>query len=991
MKKFTSLFLAMALVMIPLFGCFGTGYAEPEKSTVLESAKLVAFPGAEGGGMYTTGARGDSSPEIYHVTNLNDSGSGSLRDAISEPGRIVVFDVAGTINLTNYLRFSQPNITVLGQTAPGDGICVSGAPTTINADNIIIRYMRFRMGVYDEANKKYDDDAFGGIAQTSDLIVDHSSMSWSTDECVSVYAIKNSTIQWCIITEPLNTSIHYEGGKLQQHGYGGIWGGVNSTYHHNLVSSANSRFPRIGTSATVKSYKSEPDSNSLVDIRNNIFYNWRSNTSYGGENMVRVNLVNNYYKEGPASSSIKRFYEMYATESKSNSKYPIVGAGTDLAIGGNFYDPKKSSTTVDEINSDNTLGVAHSRAKTYNIVEYDGSEDPEAELSHTQYINDYPITTDSAQDAYDKILAGAGANIVRDDVDIRAVANVSERTSTVGTNGIIDWSELKTMDRYEYKGTPKTDSDGDGIPDDWEDSHGLDKNNPADSMYFSSNPEYLGYYNIEVYSFDIAGDEPSPTMTPAPTLDPTKPTQTPKPTAKPTAPPTASPSSTPTPASPVYDAEVNVSGQGTVRLTDAKGAEYPKAGETYKIDAAASYENGKIVQAGEGLSVAFGAADDKGGTKNVFTAAEVEPVEIDGVTYNSTLTGSQNAMYYSGSGSKNGTYDNPPNGGAFLKFSPSETGRLRLAISWNTAKPMNFVKATEDGVSGAYMSDALTGVNYKAYTSSGGQKDTVLNIDLEAGSTYYFFLNGSKPPIYGFSYSAENSNKYSIGEKSVVLVDAVPSVAGQNAQITLRTLSGETVVYDNMFVMPGENIALDVIFNAEPVPTSPPTAEPTSVPTAAPTSSPTASPESTLVPEPSATAVPTSGPVVIPTAEPTSLPTDEPGVSPTAEPTASPVTEPTNSPESSETPLPSSSPVEIYYQEAPVINGLNVKAEIVNKTDNNGAMFIVCSYNDAGDVLTDVAIEIIPKSDIPKQVSVDLKKGGNVKTFLWSSGMVPHD
>ena len=999
MKKFTSLFLAMALVMIPLFGCFGTGYAEPEKSAVLESAKLVAFPGAEGGGMYTTGARGDSSPEIYHVTNLNDSGSGSLRDAISEPGRIVVFDVAGTINLTNYLRFSQPNITVLGQTAPGDGICVSGAPTTINADNIIIRYMRFRMGVYDEANKKYDDDAFGGISQTSDLIVDHSSMSWSTDECVSVYAIKNSTIQWCIITEPLNTSIHYEGGKLQQHGYGGIWGGVNSTYHHNLVSSANSRFPRVGTSATVKSYKSEPDSNSLVDIRNNIFYNWRSNTSYGGENMVRVNLVNNYYKEGPASSSIKRFYEMYATESKSNSKHPIVGAGTDLAIAGNFYDPKKSSTTVDEINADNTLGVAHSKAKTYNIVEYNGSDDPEAEFSHTQYINDYPITTDTAQEAYDKVLAGAGANIVRDDVDNRAVANASERTSTVGTNGIIDWSELKTMDRYEYKGTPKADSDGDGIPDDWEDSHRLDKNNPADSMYFSSNPEYTGYYNIEVYSFDIAGDEPSPTMTPAPTLDPTKPTPTPKPTAKPTAAPTAAPTQTPTPTSPAYDAEINVSGEGYVKLTDAAGVEFPKAREIYKIDTAASYENGKTVQAGDGLSVVFGEADDKGGTKNVFTTAQVEPVEIDGVTYTATLTGSQNAMYYSGSGSKNGTYDNPPNGGAFLKFSPSETGRLQLAISWNTAKPMNFVRVTENGVPGAYMTDALTGVNYKAYTSSGGQKDMVLNIDLEAGSTYYFFLNGSKPPIYGVSYSADNSNKYSIGEKSVVLVDAVPGIAGQNAQITMRTSNGNSVVYNNTFVMPSENIGLDVVFNAEPVPTSPPTAEPTNAPTAEPTSSPTSSPTSTPVPEPSATAGPTSEPIAPPTAEPTSSPTDDPGSSPTVSPTAvpscvptaTPETEPTNPPASSETPKPSSSPSGIYYQEVPVINGLNVTAEIVNKTDDNGVMFIVCSYNDAGDVLTDAAIEIIPKSDIPKRVSIDLKKGGNIKTFLWSSEMVPQD
>ena len=179
----------------------------------------------------------------------------------------------------------------------------------------------------------------------------------------------------------------------------------------------------------------------------------------------------------------------------------------------------------------------------------------------------------------------------------------------------------------------------------------------------------------------------------------------------------------------------------------------------------------------------FGEADDKGGTKNVFTTAQVEPVEIDGVTYTATLTGSQNAMYYSGSGSKNGTYDNPPNGGAFLKFSPSETGRLQLAISWNTAKPMNFVRVTENSVPGAYMTDALTGVNYKAYTSSGGQKDMVLNIDLEAGSTYYFFLNGSKPPIYGVSYSADNSNKYSIGEKSVVLVDAVPGMQGRTRRL----------------------------------------------------------------------------------------------------------------------------------------------------------------------------------------------------------------
>ena len=228
---------------------------------------LPAFPGAEGGGMYTTGARAVPIPEIYHVENLNDSGPGSLRDAVSIGNRIIVFDVAGTINLTKGLTLKAPNITILGQTSPGDGICVSGAPTTVSADNIIIRYMRFRMGVYDYENHKYDADSFGGTYNTSNLIVDHCSMSWSSDECCSVYAVKDSTIQWCIITEPINIGIHYEEGQLQAHGYGGIWGGKNMSYHHNLVASSISRYPLVGTSATVHSYNYEPDYMSLLDIR----------------------------------------------------------------------------------------------------------------------------------------------------------------------------------------------------------------------------------------------------------------------------------------------------------------------------------------------------------------------------------------------------------------------------------------------------------------------------------------------------------------------------------------------------------------------------------------------------------------------------------------------------------------------------------------------------------------------------------------------------
>lgn len=515
MKKFITVFIAITLAITSV--AVAAGNSLEYDAAAAASETLAAFPGAEGGGMYTTGARGAANPTIYHVTNLNNNGTGSFRDAVSQSGRIIVFDVAGTINLTSTLNISASNLTILGQTSPGDGICISGAPTSINGSNIIMRYLRFRMGVYDEASGKYDGDALGSINHSTNLMIDHCSMSWSTDECCSIYAVKDSTIQWCILTEPLNVSIHDEGDGVQNHGYGGIWGGVNVSYHHNLVSSAISRFPRVGTSATVKSYNNEPDSNSLLDVRNNVFYNWKSNTSYGGENMVRVNLVNNYYKEGPASSSINRFYEMYSTKSSNGSKHPIVGAGTDLAIGGNYYDSEKQSSAVDEINADNTKGVTmDSNTTTYNIIEYDESQSASEPLSHTQYIHSYPIYTDTAQEAFEKVLENAGASIARDAVDTRAVSDALNRTAEYGTNGIINLSDLKLMPSTTYSGTKGTDTDGDGIPDAYEDANGLDKNDASDALKSASS----GYYNIEEYSFNLASDEPvptpEPTATPAP-------------------------------------------------------------------------------------------------------------------------------------------------------------------------------------------------------------------------------------------------------------------------------------------------------------------------------------------------------------------------------------------------------------------------------------------------------------------------------------------
>ena len=271
---------------------------------------LTAFPGAEGGGMYTTGARGARDPEIYHVTKLTDDGSpGTFRDAVSESNRIIVFDVAGNIELNGLLEIKSSNLTILGQTAPGAGICIKDGAVFFNqSSNVIMRYMRFRMGT---ENADSDSDTLC-VRRGENIIFDHCSMSWSVDECASFYQNRNFTLQWCIITEPLNRSIHDEGDGIQSHGYCGIWGGINASFHHNLLANAKGRFPRIGSSETTSIVDGTEDTDSLIDIRNNVFYNWKETGAYGGENGTRVNLVSNYYKEGPASieKNLNQFYEL---------------------------------------------------------------------------------------------------------------------------------------------------------------------------------------------------------------------------------------------------------------------------------------------------------------------------------------------------------------------------------------------------------------------------------------------------------------------------------------------------------------------------------------------------------------------------------------------------------------------------------------------------------------------------------------------------------
>lgn len=254
---------------------------------------LKAFPTAEGYGKFTVGGRGG---DVYEVTNLNDSGEGSLRHAVEAEGpRTVVFRVSGTIDLKKKLTIRNPYITIAGQTAPGDGICIKRYPLSIAADEVIIRYIRVRLGNESGGN----DDALSCRGRKN-IILDHVSASWSIDETMSVYHCKNVTIQWCMITESLFGSNHVKG----SHGFGGIWGSDLSTYHHNLIAHHSSRNPRWASGG------------GRNDYRNNVVYNWGYNSSYGGERQqkgnpefssIMVNMVGNYYKPGPATRGGKSY------------------------------------------------------------------------------------------------------------------------------------------------------------------------------------------------------------------------------------------------------------------------------------------------------------------------------------------------------------------------------------------------------------------------------------------------------------------------------------------------------------------------------------------------------------------------------------------------------------------------------------------------------------------------------------------------------------
>lgn len=415
-------------------------------------AQQLAFPTAEGFGKYTSGGRGGI---VYTVTNLNDSGEGSLRKGIQkkEP-RIIVFAVSGTIDLKSSLDINYGDLTIAGQTAPEGGITLKGFPVKIKADNIIIRYLRCRMG---DVNK-VEDDAIGG-RELHNIIIDHCSLSWATDENASFYWNENFTMQWCIISEALNNSVHHKGA----HGYGGIWGGTKATFHHNLIACNNSRNPRFSGSSSTPNTENE-----LVDFRNNVIFNWGDNSVYGGEK-GSYNMVNNYYKAGPATPHSK-------TARIVNPSAPY----------GKFYVDGNFVAGSEQVTKDNWDGGVQ-------------CDNPEEAKSTEPFPTDNNVTTHTATAAYNLVLQSVGCSLYRDDVDKRIIEAV--RTGKVAVkNGIIDSQEDVGGWPVIKENTGATDSDSDGIPDSWEEQKGLDPKKD-DSRLFDLDKSLN---NIDVYLNSIA-------------------------------------------------------------------------------------------------------------------------------------------------------------------------------------------------------------------------------------------------------------------------------------------------------------------------------------------------------------------------------------------------------------------------------------------------------------------------------------------------------
>jgi pectate lyase len=460
MRILISIIIGFSMFCIQLFSWKNTAHAQ-----------VPAFPGAEGGGLYTTGGRGG---QVIYVENLNDKGPGSLRKAIEAKGpRTIVFKVSGNIELAKPIYIKNGDVTIAGQSAPGDGICLKNYGVEVEADNVIIRFIRVRPG--QESGEELD--AISGMNQKN-IIIDHCSFSWGTDEAASFYENTDFTLQWCIVSESLDQSVHSKG----NHGYGGIWGGKNASFHHNLITDHSSRNPRFHGSR----YNNDPDTEQ-VDFRNNVIYNWGYNSVYGGEEGF-YNMVNNYYKPGPATKKDVRYRILDLTQSFFNPTYnkDTLGAGK-FFIEGNVVEGFPEATNNNWRKGVQGKGVDEKKKLFSRLNE---------PVPHSS------VATETAIEAFKRVLQSAGSSLRRDAADERIVEEARTgkeqygSTFSGGRKGIIDspedvggWPLLKQIEL-------PVDSDMDGMPDSWEKTNMLNPNDPADANAFTLNTKYT---NLEVY------------------------------------------------------------------------------------------------------------------------------------------------------------------------------------------------------------------------------------------------------------------------------------------------------------------------------------------------------------------------------------------------------------------------------------------------------------------------------------------------------------
>jgi hypothetical protein len=447
----------------------------------LPQASVPAFPGAEGAGKFSFGGR---SGKIYVVTNLADSGPRTLREACEAAGpRTVVFNVSGIIHLKRRLTIFAPYLTIAGQTAPGDGVCVAGRTTQVNTHDVVIRYMRFRRG---ETNVFDRDDALGGNP-VGNIVVDHCSASWGLDENLSMYRhmyspgkgkpdqklpTVNITIQWCISSEALDP---------YNHAFGGTWGGRNSSFHHNLFACNTGRNPSIGMSYD-------------FNFINNVLFNWRHRTVDGGDQFSLINCINNYYKPGPKTPDT-------AIRCCVVRPNPTVSKADPTPKFGKVYASGNLVEGNDKVTADNWAGAVQIRIGGSEEAAQLAAPDAVAGLLESIRVPKpfpmAPLAIQTARDAYESVLAGTGATLPRrDPVDLRIVQEV--RTGKVtyeAGQGII--TDIRQVGGYpEYKGEPFPDLGADGIPLWWKKKFGLD---PKDISLASKDLKGDGYTVIEDY------------------------------------------------------------------------------------------------------------------------------------------------------------------------------------------------------------------------------------------------------------------------------------------------------------------------------------------------------------------------------------------------------------------------------------------------------------------------------------------------------------